>query len=265
MDAINDVKKSILKKKVLLNIIIESYSWYDRIFRYIHIGFALTAPSISFIDQLVTGNVEATSTATLVIGSVVAGMIKLKDYLKFDKLKDQAKHQTVKYHQLYQRIEKEMRKPHTTKEAEEEFISWINRELVIIESDDPDIPQSLKQKYIELCKAKGIPYDEDLDELTKLFNIRIEMPPENIERKLSGSMASQPTNQADVQTVSHPAMRQSESQTTSQPTTHSVPHSTQLRQTAAQLKTEREAYREQVKTLDTGKDLDWAIERLNAL
>ncbi len=152
-----------------MNIIIESYSWYDKIFRYSHMTIALIAPAISFLDRMITGSAEQTSTVVLILGGIVAGMIKIKDYLKFDKLKDQAKQQTVKYQQLYQRIEREMRKPSQSRQNGEEFISWITRELSIIEIDDPELSQTLKNKYIDLCKSKGIPVDEDLEALSELF------------------------------------------------------------------------------------------------
>jgi hypothetical protein len=76
---------------------------------------------------MIHGSAERTSTIVVILSTIVAGMIKLKDYLKFDKLKDQAKQQTVKYQQLYQRIEKEMRKQLDTRQNGEEFISWVNQ------------------------------------------------------------------------------------------------------------------------------------------
>ncbi len=241
--AINDTKKTVLRRKVLLNIIIESYSWYDRVFRYSHMTLALVAPLVSFLDQMITGSVESTSTTVLILSSIVAGMLKLKDYLKFDKLKDQAKQQTIKYQQLYQRIERELHKADSVRQNEEDFIAWITRELSIIEVDDPDIPQSLREKYIKLCKDRGIPYDEDLDALGELFGTKIQI------------VVDQPAPQ--IQTITPDAE--------SHPVPETEKYKTIRKQRSPSDEAERNEYRERIKTLDTSKDLDWAIDRLNGL
>ena len=218
--AIVDIKKTILKKKVLLNIIIESYSWYDKAIKYVHMFLAVTTPLVIYVDQIVA--TEPSSTAAIVVSSIVAGMIKLKEYLKFTKTKDQAKQQTVKYQQLYQRIEREMRK-NDGKQNEEDFISWVNRELSIIEIDDPDVPQSLRKIFIATCKEKGIPYDEDLEALGELFK-HVEVP-------------EKPTSR-DVSTeVKNTVIEITETQT-------------------------KATYRKEVADFDPTQDTSWALERL---
>lgn len=260
IEAINDTKKTILKKKVILNIIIESYSWYDRIFRYSHMTIALVAPLISFLDQMINNTVENTSTAVLVLSSIVAGMIKLKDYLKFDKLKDQAKQQTIKYQQLYQRIEREMRKAESIRQNGEEFISWITRELSIIEVDDPDLPQSLKEKYIQLCKARGIPYDEDLEALGELFAAKLQIV---VEQAVDQYAVDQTLKMHVPQPIN---MQEDPHNDQKDPNIdHKTMYKTLRKQRSPSDEADRQEYREKIKTLDTAQDLNWAIERLNGL
>lgn len=260
IEAIKDTKKNILKKKVILNIIIESYSWYDRIFRYSHMTIALVAPLISFLDQMINNTVENTSTAVLVLSSIVAGMIKLKDYLKFDKLKDQAKQQTIKYQQLYQRIEREMRKTESIRQNGEEFISWITRELSIIEVDDPDLPQSLKEKYIQLCKARGIPYDEDLEALGELFAAKVQ----NVTDQYAADQTLKMQVQQPINMQEEPRADQKDTRV-DLPIDHKTMYKTLRKQRSLSDEADRQEYREKIKNLDTAQDLNWAIDRLNNL
>lgn len=232
IESIKDIKKTILKKKIILNIIIESNLWYDRVFKVCHMALAIGAPLISFIDQQITGSVESTSTAVIVLNSVVAGMLKVRDYLTFDKLKDQAKQQTIKYQQLYQRIEREIRKPESSRQNSDEFISLVFRELSIIEIDDPNLPQSLKKNYIKLCKDKGIPYDEDLEALGELFANKVQI--------VVDKSINMPSEQKVIEVTTKKQIFSAENDN-------------------------RQDYQEKVKTLDTRKDLNWAIERLNNL
>lgn len=170
--AIKDVKTSILKKKIILGLIIDSYARYDKIFRYLHMILALFSPLIVFIDQLVEGNTDRVSNSVLVISAVVAGMIKLKEYLKFDKIKDIAKQQTVKYTQLYQKIEQEVKKSSTVPQ-QKDFVYWIGREFSQIEMADPDISHEIKNRFVSLCKDKNIPHSEDIDMLIDIATEKI--------------------------------------------------------------------------------------------
>ncbi len=149
-----------------MNILITNYSWYDKFFRYVHMSVAVLTPMLAFISQLGIGESQI-NTITLITSGIVAGMIKIKDHLKYDKIKDQAKQQSAKYQQLYQHIDRELAK--ATKQTTEEFVSWINREFSIIETDDPELNSKLRNKYIQMCKEKNIPYDDDMQELTELL------------------------------------------------------------------------------------------------
>lgn len=173
-NSIRDIKKEILKKKIIMSFIINSYSKYDKIFRYIHLFIAAAVPVIGFASEEAAKNGSSSATnASIVLGSIVAIMIKIKDYLKFDKLATVSKQQTVKYEQLYVRIDREMAKPVHKRQAPDDFIYWIDREFNNIEMADPDFTESLKHQYIAACKDRGIPCDDDLDVLGHLINTTV--------------------------------------------------------------------------------------------
>ncbi len=175
LSAINRIKRSILKKKILLSFIIDNYSKYDKLFRYFHMFIAITTPTLGVISRIVEATNNDASTVTLILSSIVAIMIKLKDYLKFDKIKESSKQQTIKYEQLYQRIEREILKPLNDRQTEEQFLYWINREYNNIEMADPDISHSIKEKYIQFCQDNKIPYDNDLDMLQSLISASVDI------------------------------------------------------------------------------------------
>ena len=263
---INDTKKIILKKKVLLNIIIESYSAYDTIFRYIHLIIALASPFVGILNNVIPDGVENATNVMVVLSSIAASMIKIKEYLKFDKLKDLAKQQTVKYQQLFQRIEREMRKPTNSRQNEEDFISWITRELTIIEVDDPDISQTIRDKYIKLCKDRNIPYtDEDLDALGDLFKNTVSHEHKTLSITDAGIFQS-PTDIVQSIPINQniPLNQNVQSIPLSIPINQNI-QKTLKRQRSPSVEADRQEYREKIKTLNTSKDLDWAMERLNDL
>lgn len=162
------LKQTILRRKILLGFVETNFTWWDKWFKRTHLALASLAPMIALIDHQINGNVDATSDVTLVIGSVVAGLIKIKDYLKFDKIKEIAKQQNIRYESLMQKISSEESKPIGKKQSEEEFIYWINREFNSIEINDPEISMNMRNKYIQWCEKHKIQYDSDMDLLLQL-------------------------------------------------------------------------------------------------
>ena len=288
--ALNDFKKSILRKKIMLNIIITSYSKYDKIFRYIHMFLALATPLMVLISQMVSDSMGKVETPSIVISSIVAGMIKLKDYLKFDNTKENAKQQTVKYGQLFQRIDREIRKPVDKRQHEDEFIYWVNREFIHLELNDPDLPHSLKDDYIALCKDKNIPYDEDIEILTNMIQVERStmerpVPEQNANHQFANERLAQPQlaqpHLTQIQ-LAQPHLTQAQitsNQTNNINTLHNssnimeenkpvaMKRSGSIISKVRSLSDERDRieYHEQIKTLDTSKDLQWAIDRLNTI
>ena len=164
-ETFNDLKIKILKKKILSNFIIESYARIDRIYRYVHMGLAITAPLITLLDFAATGDVNATFSTSLVLSAVVAGMVKIKDHMKFDKIRDIAKHQNLRYERLYKHIETESIKQQV---PSREFIYWINRAYNDIEQMDPELPTKDKAKFLKFLADNNIKWDFDTDKLTDL-------------------------------------------------------------------------------------------------
>ena len=255
---INEIKKAILRKKIILSIIIDSYSKYDKIYRYVHLFLALTAPIIAFINQLVSGSAEQVKTTTLIISSIVAGMIKIKDYLKFDKTKENAKQQTIKYGQLFQRIDREIRKPDDKRQNTEDFIYWINREFTNLEISDPELPNSLKDAYVALCKEKNIPYDEDIAILTNLIQSEVvNVVVDVVDKSEVVDKAGDKSEVVDKAGDKDKAEVVDKAEVIDKPedkTTDLIDD-----------KKDRLEYKKKVNTLDTSKDLQWAIDRLSSL
>ena len=158
------------------------------------------------------------------------------------------------------RIEREMRKTESIRQNEEEFISWVTRELSIIEVDDPDLPQSLKEKYIQLCKARGIPYDEDLEALGELFAAKVQIVVEQAADQYAVDQSLKMHVQQPINMQEDPHNDQKDPNID-----HKTMYKTLRKQRSPSDEADRQEYREKVKTLDTAQDLNWAIERLNGL
>jgi hypothetical protein len=168
LSKIKELKKTILKKKVMLNFIIDSYAWWDKAYRWFHISIAAFTPFIGIVSVTVEKSKEM-QILFVILSSIVATMLKLKEYILFEKIRDVSKGQTILYSQLYERIERETIKPDNKKQPEDEFIYWINREFSHIELGDPELTYSDKDKFIKLCQSKGIPFDDDMDALQLLL------------------------------------------------------------------------------------------------
>jgi hypothetical protein len=168
---LNEIKKVILKKKLMLNFLVDSYSVWDKAYRWGLITVATLTPLVNFVNVTVY-EIANSSVWSIVISGLAAGMIKLKDYIIFDKIRDISKEQTIRYKQLYDRITNEMLKPAERRQLEDEFIYWLSRELASIEMNDPEMSNSDKNNFRAYCVAQNIPYDEDLTELRRLSDVQ---------------------------------------------------------------------------------------------
>lgn len=285
LQQITDLKKLIVKKKIMLGFMIDDYAWWDRKFRYLHTGLAVIIPLISFTDKMSNGTTERTSVATLMLSSVVAGMIKLKDTLKFGKIVVVAQQQTVKYKQLYQRIEREMNKQASKRETEDSFIYWVGREYNNIEMSDPELTHNMKKKFIALCKDKGIPYDEDMDAMASLLQdvtqeltqIAIQKTTDVVadivvrdqdiiteEKKLSGTAVDTRVNNT---AVNNTAIDDTSINNTTSNLIHNKTHirraSSNLRMRSTSDEMDRTQYKETMKTFNPTEDMQWALDRLS--
>lgn len=247
---IKEIKKAILKKKILLSIVIENYTRLNKIFKYLHMTIALSTPAISLFD----------SNVTLILSSIVAGMIKLKDYLKFDKIRELAKQQTIKYEQLYQRIERELNKKEDDRQIEDEFIYWITREFNHIELADPEVSHGIKKKFIDKCQELKIPYDEDIELLQILIKTDDQKHPDY---KNTTQHLPENKDQVDKQDPIR--------QIASQPDTIQQSHSDSKSRSVSYISVCQEApetkrdYQEKIKTYNVNNDLNLTLQRLNDL
>jgi hypothetical protein len=180
---IKDLKKTILLRKIYLSYIIDSYAYYDRGFRWSVMVLAGLTPLVAAMGRVFSHAQETTERATIVLGSMVAGMIKLKEYLKFDKIRDHSKAQTIKYSHLLMRIEQEMLKS-LSLEENLDFLYWANREYSFILMDDPEISYSQRREFLEICKKREIKFNDDFDELKELQNLN-EVSSQNIDTQTS--------------------------------------------------------------------------------
>ena len=246
---IRDVKKSVLKKKIMLGFIIDSNSWKDRMFRWTHIFLALVSPVLIAVQDQGTLCDTGNPLIPVALGIVVAGMLKLKEYLEYDKLRDTAKEQTVRYGDLFDRIENEIVKPDEKKQIDSDFIYWIIREYNSIGMSDPELSNSEKKAFVQLCKDRNIPCDEDIDVLELL--VRDTTPDSKNDNK--NHVVSNIESHADTSGVS--SVKKS-------PVAVSGNNSVSIDTITAK---DRQKYRETLKKIDTKADIQWAMDRLNDL
>jgi hypothetical protein len=170
---IKETKKLLLHKKIMMSFIIDNYSFIDKILKYTLIISAslpiLLNIIISFLEKINTNDNNTINIIIIILNTIVIGLIKIKEMSKFDKIKDIGKDQSIKYTQLYDKIEREMINKES-RLSENEFLYWINREYGSIELNDPEISFTLKAKFFEECKKKNIPIQDDYKMLQDLLN-----------------------------------------------------------------------------------------------
>lgn len=162
----------ILQHKLLMNYIIDIYNTKYKRFNFVKKVIAYSIPMLLTTKEFLE-NSNGISFVTVTLGYLVAGLVKAGDYIKYDRTRDIAREQTTKYTELYNKIDRELSKSDAKKQDEGHFIIWIERELTHIELDNPEIKHKEKEQFIELCKAKGIAYKDDIE---KLKSIVIDSP-----------------------------------------------------------------------------------------
>lgn len=159
---INSIKKSILYKKIQLSFVITYYSKWDRIFRWVHLIIATAIPILIGFQS----DDQDVSTTTIVLSGTVAFLLKLKDYIDYDKIKDNAKSQLVKYNALYEHIVNSLRSVadvNSIRSAADDILYFVTSEYNRISGDDRELSNRERQKFIEYCKVNNIPFVEDKD------------------------------------------------------------------------------------------------------
>lgn len=170
---ISEIKTQILLKKLFMGFLIKHYSKWDRVYRWLLMLIALLAPSISILNETISeeGRNEGLVIASIVLECLVAGLIKLKEFVVFDKIQDSAKAQTIKYRQLYDRIEREMMKKPGDRSPMGEFIYWIQREFDALVLNDPEVNYSDIQEFEGECRTNGFPVESDKARLQEILII----------------------------------------------------------------------------------------------
>jgi hypothetical protein len=291
---IKNIKISVLKKKIMMSFLIDNYSFQDKVFRWTHTFLAVTTPILTTIQTLIYDRDRETSNtpgvAAVVLGFVAAGMLKLKEYVKYDKIRDSAKEQTVKYQQLYERIENEALKSDDKRQIESDFMYWLGREFQHIEVNDPELSASEKKKFIQLCRERNIPYDEDLELLNTLshekssttapLNTIVLETPKLPDKPTVNKILDRHVNNVPHDTSQQQSQQENKIQSTNDsdhdevdtlpPTMHKVlslktDYSSLSRMRSPSEEEERKKYKDSLKNMNTKADMQWAMDRLSNL
>lgn len=165
--AIVGIKKQILKKKFLLEELcnsIKGKSKWITVGLYLISAFTGILSSIDYIFPEL--NIQLVISA-LAIGTMI--LFKVKSFLNYDYIKELCKKQLVKYDLLFQKIERGITKHSYDQTDEEEFILCLYRELNVLENNDPEISNSIYDKFSETCKKMQISYNDTINQLAELY------------------------------------------------------------------------------------------------
>ncbi len=265
-EKILSIKKKILKHKILMNFIIDNYSTWDKIFKYTHLFLAAITPVLILIQS----NLPEASNAAVVIGFVVLGLTKFKENLTYEKIRESAKEQTVKYSNIYDKIENEMIKAINKRQDPSDFIYWITRELNNIELNDPDLSNKSKNEFLKFCKINEIEYSDDIIDLNRLNHLdkntekTIELnhldktsektnEEKTIEEKINEEKTTDKTNEKKT------TDKTIEEKTNKPDLSINIQESHTPRTKKSMDKTK---YKETVKNIDVKSDLKWTLERM---
>jgi hypothetical protein len=258
LQSLRRFQRDILYAKFKMSFMLDSYEWWDNLYRWGHIVIATLAPIISIVTASVDENSTGYQILAIVIGTVTAMLIKIKDYVVFDKIRDRAKEQSARYQMLYIRIRNEMAKEPEDRQGPREFFYWTNREFLSISAEDPRMTQEEKDSFKLYCEKKGVKYyDDDVDELKRAMDAvtvddgphigatDVEMVPADDQRP--------PPDPAECKD-GPPVFKEKKTD-----------EFAMIRNRASTDRRERQSYLQTVKTLKTPADLAWTMERFRDL
>ena len=172
---IREIKIEVLKKKLLMGFMIDKYSRRASIYDTCQLGVAVLAPLYGVAETYISESFfegPKGHTVSIILSSLVASLIKIRDYIKYDQTRDTAKAQTIKYNNLYEKIEHEyQRSGPSNGKSENHFIYWIKREYENIELNDPELSYFDRKQFAELCDENHIPLMGEIDQLKKLLSV----------------------------------------------------------------------------------------------
>jgi hypothetical protein len=258
LDKIKNTKKEVLRKKLIVDFVASNYTFHDKLYKYLHMLLAISVPIVSYINDYVTEHSDSNSPSSapaIVLGGAAFIMIKIRDYLKYDRIREVAKQQSVKYVDLYKRIEREVLSPNVRHQSEDDFIYWINREFNSIEMSDPDISLRMKNKFETLCKHRGFnlldtKVDVVIDQTnpsSNLFDIEMKKVDASIAEEMSHG--ANPFSNVDSIQISQIVKA----------------NNVETRPRAKSDEYNKDEFKKKIDKLDSYADMQWAMDRLNDL
>lgn len=169
--------REILKKKLLLRYVADDNAKKNK---YVNL--------IVYILTVITAIISAIETAipnldiqyvTGLLSTVTFVVFKVKNVLNFSFICEQSKKQIQKYSVLLHNFENNINKiadPH----YREEYIMTMEREFNVLSMNDPEISIAAVTYLEDQCKAKGIPYDDTMEQLQKTYKNTVHI---NVEEK----------------------------------------------------------------------------------
>jgi hypothetical protein len=172
---VNNVKSTILRKKILMTFLVDDFAFYDKISKNILIAAAALPVLLGVISSVLQKLAALENRANtdgviidiviIILNAVVIGLIKLKESFKYDKYKEAAKEQSIRYSQLYDKIENDF---HNEEQTEDNFLYWMSREYGMVEMNDPEVSVTQRRKFEAECARRNIPYEDDVTALQNL-------------------------------------------------------------------------------------------------
>ena len=217
-DIINDeivsLQRKILKNKILLKIIIDNRSFLVSFYNYAHLTSAVLSPVFVLINS--SYHTQWLNIVSVVFGTLAASMIKIKDVLRFNKIRNIAKEQIQRYSNLYMRIERELIK-HAN--IPEDFLYWVTREFNQISASDPEPDYRDIKEFKVVCDKHNIQRDDDIIILERLTTQAQEQAQEQEQKQTHDNAQEQEQKQAhdNAQEQAHDnAQKQAQEQTQEQ-------------------------------------------------
>lgn len=162
------LKKNILSKRIMMNILVQYYTKIDRTFKYIQTFLSVTSAGCAALAKFYP-NAEPNNTILLVatIGTVVC--LRLRTIFNVERHRHQARDQILAYSSLFDKIDNEFNDSVKT-ESYGIVVELINKEYNNIAKYDPEIDSITYEKYKKICKENKIPINDEISEFKALLS-----------------------------------------------------------------------------------------------
>lgn len=162
------IKKNILSKRIMMNILVQYYTKIDRTFKYVQTFLSITSAGCAALAKFYP-NAEPNNTILLVatIGTVVC--LRLRTIFNVERHRHQARDQILAYSSLFDKIDNEFNDSVKT-ESYGIVVELINKEYNNIAKYDPEIDSITYEKYKKICKENKIPINDEISEFKALLS-----------------------------------------------------------------------------------------------